>query len=260
MNNGQNGIILQAQNKQLFNNIYIYNNGHQGIYLKWSAGNIFNNILLRDNSTAASGLYDEILAEGSSDGYASSDNEFNNVSIVTNNSNARYGINEGDLDSNTYLGVKINGQFVAEQKRLSTESVYGFMNLTNVQNVDGEKTFLKTIFATNGVGVLPNATLADGSMGGLDAPFGESALRVFANKGDLQLVAPNGVASFWTGGEHVLTVSKTGMDLRGLKASNAADPENSQDLATKAYVDRLESRIVELEAKLNALESRVSAL
>jgi hypothetical protein len=259
MSNGQNGVILQAQDKQLFNNIYIYDNGHQGIYLKWSAGNIFNNILLRNNSIAAAGLYDEILIEGSGDGYASADNEFNNINIIAGG-NSRYGINEGEQDANTYLGTKISGQFTAEQKHLSLKSVYGFMNLADAQSVDGEKTFLKTIFATNGVGVLSNATLADGSMGGLDAPFGESVLRVFASKGDLQLVAPNGVASFWTGGEHVLTVSKNGLDLRGLSASNAADPVDSQDLTTKAYVDKLESRIAELETKLNALESRVDAL
>jgi hypothetical protein len=53
-------------------------------------------------------------------------------------------------------------------------------------------------------------------------------------------------------------VLELGNDAGAKKIINLADPTNSQDAATKAYVDVLESRIIALESAVNALISSAS--
>ncbi|MDR1032810.1 MAG: right-handed parallel beta-helix repeat-containing protein [Candidatus Nomurabacteria bacterium] len=252
--NGHYGISLYKQDRQLFSNISVYNNGYTGVYLYQSANNNFSNIYLHNNSIKANGIYDELFAEGSGE-HASAGNNFSNFEIVVDGaSRARYAVHEDDDSANVYVNVNIKGNLVVDQTKLSAKSKFDRLDLIGAQTILGNKTFSDTILAKNGLSVLPGATLSGEGLGGLDAPFGEAVLRVYAKKGELQLVAPTDRSvDIWVGDEHVMAVDKNGVDLHGHTIKNVANPATAQDAATKAYVDKLEQRIKELEDRLSAL-------
>lgn len=94
--NAQYGIQIYKQNRFTITGNNISNNGFFGIYVYESRYNAIMNNYLHNNSQASSGGYDEILIEGSADGYASTNNIVSgNTIIIDGTTKARYAINVG---------------------------------------------------------------------------------------------------------------------------------------------------------------------
>lgn len=222
--NGNYGITLYGESLSTFTENYIYDNGFYGLYGYQSAQNIIKNNYFHNNSQAANNTYDEIYFEGSQDGYASSFNQIiSNIIIINGTNQARYAYNERSGDGSNIV----------------MNNVIPNAGATGTYNIPNSSTTLLTVnqgIQTNSVAVAPDGALPGSEMG-IDAPFGTAALRLYNpnSGGNIQVVAPNGNAEYFIGGNDVVDFVSTGLVVNsGYGFKLATSPTSNYPLVSDA--------------------------
>ena len=217
-NNTQYGLNIYKQDKQTFNGLYIANNGFFGIYLFESQLNTFNGLFMHNNSQAGAGSYDEILVEGwsSNNSHPSSNNIFNGGQILIDGATkARYAFNEGTSHDGPNTVVNIN---------IPNAGTSGKIN----QLVAND-----SISSPGGVVMIgDNGQAIPGANAGFDSAFSH-VLRLFNNftSGNTQIVTPNGSIQMYAGGNEVLDINSTSLNVHSNPINNLANGSAASDAA-----------------------------
>lgn len=182
----------------------IVQNGAIGIHMYQAQRNQVVANRLHNNSQQGRGAYDELTIEGAGDGRPSKDNliAYNYV-LINGDKKAAWGIREATVSDgpnritdNIIPAAGVMGTLTVKHESTSQ----GGLDLTTRQTATGLKTF------GQGLAIGANSALPGGTMG-LDAPFGNAALRMYSDVGNLQFVAPNGNLDVYLGGSNSFSVT-----------------------------------------------------
>lgn len=225
--------VYRVDDVDIKDNLIAYN-GYIGLYLYRAERNTVTNNRFHNNSQSGNGQYDEILLEGAGDGQASQHNLItDNHILIDGDIKANYAIREATANdgpnvvkNNLVINAGVSGRIRVQHVNTS----YEFISDTPVGNEMSLRAF------NDGVVISPDATLPGGVMG-IDAPFGNAALRMFSDVGNLQFVAPNGNADWYLGGNNVFSVTDEYVTVHNYQIKEVATPTAGTDAANKNYVD-----------------------
>ena len=254
-NNAHYGISIYMVDDVLVSNNLVSNNGYFGIYLyKAQRCQIVNN-RLRNNSATSNGAYDEILLEGNNDGKASYLNVLAyNYIIIDGSNKANYAIREATQGDGPNMVINNIVPFVgAANDRLLIQNPNTKLSIFSESphsNIESLRNF------ANGLIISPNAALPSSVMG-LDAPFGNAALRVFSDLGNVQLVATNGNVDFYVGGNNTLSVYAGAVSTHGAKITDLAVGTSNTDAVNMSQLNSISNSIGSLPSLTTTDQSSI---
>ena len=92
---------------------------------------------------------------------------------------------------------------------------------------------------------------------GLDAPFGNAALRVFSDLGNVQLVATNGNVDFYVGGNNTLSVYAGAVSTHGAKITDLAVGTSNTDAVNMSQLNSISNSIGSLPSLTTTDQSSI---
>lgn len=222
MNNAFYGLNIYKQDKQTFNGVTLINNGYFGIYLYQTQYNTFNGLFMHNNSQATNGGYDEILVEGYNDNHShpSAFNVFNGGQIIIDGTNkARYAFNEGSANDgpNTFVNINVpNAGTVGKVNQLVGNDL-----ISSPGGVLQVGDFQQSIAGANA---------------GIDSAFSH-VMRIYNNfaGGNTQVVTPNGNFQYWTGGNHIVDINATNINMLGGILKHYVQKSGAYTMTTSDY-------------------------
>lgn len=234
--NAEYGISVYTVDDALLSGNLVLNNGFFGIYLFKSQRCQITNNRLSGNSRSANGAYDEILLEGASSGKGSYLNTLAyNYIIMDGTVKARYGIREatdGDgpnIVINNIIPYSGTSGYVQISHPNTKTSIFSEVPIDNTESL---RRFDK------GIAVGANAALPSGAMG-MDAPFGNSVVRVYSDVGGVQLVSAHGSVDIYANGSNAMTLTGQMIDVHNFRISNLPDAISSSDAVNLGQVQSL---------------------